>query len=488
MTTNPKDSYIIFYDLETTDLNPTGQILNFALVAVDHNYDEVEELKGTIALTPTQLPNPYAILANRVDVIEHQKNPTYKTERDAMLDIAGFIEYYKERSRRPLIVVGYNTTRFDLFYLRTVMTRNGVNPYIGSPNNKTRYDKDVLHIGQYVATIDPEFKKLFTKEDGKVSLRLETVSKKLGLLQGKQEHESRADVDITIKLAKYYLEYYNIHLDTFESYQARDYEKTKTVIQKVHPNDDRHHHNPDENAVGSGRMVYFDGNDPQRKGQSLWIDLDKWKAGAGRDAVSWYNMHTSTFFVSGKVEFDPAEIDAAINSYPNLTLANFFPEKNCDVEAWIYMIDYGTTNLLSELVSLQDPTWRTECLAHINTKLIDPKQRKYFTQLYKRYLLNTQKNHDDEYNAMLKAYALYRYGGKMKVNRYDCVSVYEKGVFNADFHATWNELVADIDKLLSERTDPEDIHLLTQLKQFYLNSKIYKIAGKELQTIHRIKK
>jgi hypothetical protein len=487
MTTDPKESYIIFYDLETTDLYPTGQILNFALVATDHNYEEVEELKGTIAITPTQLPNPYAILANRVDVIEHNKNPTYRTEREAMLDIAGFIEYYKERSRRPVIFVGYNTTRFDLFYLRTVMTRNGINPYIGSPNNKTRYDKDVLHVGQYVATQDPEFRKMFLKDDGKVSLRLEIVSKKLGLLEGKQAHESRADVDITIKLAKYYLEHYNIHLDEFQSYQVKEFEKTRTVVQKLHPNDDKHHHNQDENNAGPGQMVYFTGNDPARKGQSLWIDLEKWRNGKGKDAVSWYNMHTSTFFNGGKVNCDPAEVERAIASYPDLTLANFFPDKNCDVEAWIYMMDYATSNVFAELVGTEDPNWRAAILSEIKSRVPDQKQQKYFGQLYKRYILNTQKTHDETYDDMLKAYALYRYGGKMKVDRYDCTTTYQDGVHLPSFHITWNELLGEISKLKETKSDPEDLHLLNQLEKFYLDSKINKLAGAELSKIVRKK-
>ena len=82
----------IFYDLETTDLNYCGQILNYAFVEVDEDWKEVSEFCGKVKISRTQLPNPYAILANRVNVLTHDGDP----EHIAVLHGSGVLRHNDE--------------------------------------------------------------------------------------------------------------------------------------------------------------------------------------------------------------------------------------------------------------------------------------------------------------------------------------------------------------------------------------------------------
>lgn len=463
----------VFYDLETTDLSTVGQIINFAFVLTDNNYNVTDEFCGKIKLGKTQLPNPYAILANRVDVLELQAAKDTYTEKEAMDEIYSFLTEAYETSRQGFSMIGYNNVRFDLLYLRTCLTRNGLNPYIGG---KYTNHRDVLHACQKVACIDPVFKQKFLTADSKVSLKLERVAQKTGLLVGKQSHESRDDVYLTIELAKWIRNTYALDVHSYDSYEVKNYENNGTVIQKIHPSDQKYHDNEDENPANSGRMTLLEKNERY----SLWIDLDKWKAGEGKKSISWYNKKTSPFFVPEASaarlisDISPEEVEQAKKDLSQYNLANFFDDKNCDVEAHIYRLDLYKSDGTRPFDNF--------CYA---IKTNSPKELldKHSANLYIRYVINNSK----DWEKFIKPYALYRYGGRMKTNRFDCVSKYQEGVYNEDFHPTWNEMVEQLNNMISESKSDDDTKLLTSLKTYYFQSEIYRSAGNELDQINRQK-
>ena len=179
--------YVIF-DLETSDLNCVGQILNFAFVEVDENFNLKSSLRDKIKICPMQLPMPEAILSNRIDVIEHQKEAT-ETEFSAMCKIYNYIESLCEYE--PVRLIGYNSNSFDIHYLRTSLIRNGFNPYFGG---QLTYG-DLLHAVNRLAVSNDEFlSKLKRKDNGKPSMSLEPVCRAMGLMNEDAKQIGRAHV------------------------------------------------------------------------------------------------------------------------------------------------------------------------------------------------------------------------------------------------------------------------------------------------------
>ena len=189
--------YAIFYDLETTDRNCIGQILNYSFILVDDELKPIDEISGLVRISRLQLPEPGAILANRTDVLEHQR-VAQDNERLAMQKISDFIWSCIRRAKGAVAFAGYNSSRFDLQYLRTSLIRNGFNPYF---DNKLSA-RDLLHVVQKAYLTSEELRskvREVRKGEKKLSLSLETVTRALELLDGVQAHESRADVLLTIR-------------------------------------------------------------------------------------------------------------------------------------------------------------------------------------------------------------------------------------------------------------------------------------------------
>ena len=213
--------YAVFYDLETTSKNTIGQILNYSFILVDDEMKPIGELSGLVKMSRLQLPEPGAILANRTDVVEHQK-VAVDNEPTAMKKIEQFISKCIQTAQGAIAFVGYNSSRFDLGYLRTSFIRNGINPYFKGLLSS----RDLLHAVQKAYLTSAEFRDAVQKQcrgEKRLSLSLQTVSHALGLLEGVQAHESREDVLLTIRLAVWLKEHCTIDVRSYEAYEAAEY-------------------------------------------------------------------------------------------------------------------------------------------------------------------------------------------------------------------------------------------------------------------------
>jgi exodeoxyribonuclease I len=66
----PPTTYL-FYDLETSGLNPAfDQILQFAAIRTDADFQEIERHNFRIRLRPDIIPSPGALLATDVSVLK----------------------------------------------------------------------------------------------------------------------------------------------------------------------------------------------------------------------------------------------------------------------------------------------------------------------------------------------------------------------------------------------------------------------------------
>lgn len=431
----------VFFDLETTDLSPVGQILNYAFIEVDENFNLKSLLKDKIKISPTQLPTPEAILANKIDVLQHQKEAPFN-EFKAMHSIHSYIQNLCEYEQVKLI--GYNSNSFDLHYLRTSFIRNGFNPYFGG---QLIYG-DVLHLVNKLSVSNDEFlSRLKRKENGKPSMSLESVCKALNLISedSKQEHESLSDVLLTIELAKELKNSYDIDIKTYSSYEiSKRYSDFDAVELYAHFDD-------------SGKKISEDSCiytiHEHNKSTALWTNLKKFKDGLGKSSMSWCNKNTSPFFVKRYIRDSSlrAECDDARERLSDITIQNFWPEKDCDIEQSIYTLPINEIKTLSNAIHNKD------------LYLLKENKNKYANILYLRFLCNNVES--EEVDSIASKYILYRYSGQMRLDKG------ERESSEKLWHPTYEELLHRAEKYYLESGDV----LMKNLIQFYKDSKIAKM-------------
>lgn len=456
--------YAIFYDLETTDKNPIGQILNYSFVMVDDDLQPIDEISGLVKISRLQLPEAGAILANRTNVLEHQRIAS-DHERDAMRRIEAFLSACIQRARGAVAFVGYNSSRFDLPYLRTSLVRNGFNPYFGgklSPH-------DLLHACQKAYLISAPFRALIKEQrkgEKKLSLSLQTVGKALGLLDGTQAHESREDVMLTIKVAEWLKRECGIDVTTYEPYEGLKLHSTARSG-AVYMMEEPEYDITLDTHLATTPMTLL-ANDNKR---ALWINLERYSVKQDPSAISWRSAQKSAFFVSDQalqLSDVQALARAAIKQFSAITLANFFSTTTCDIEQFIYRMDFHCMDLLSRAIREN----KRELLASLK----EPEAKVLFT----RYRLSSPELDLSEPASadMLRRYALHRYGAKLQMAR----TIREEGA-EGNYHTTLGQMVQALQQnrdaaLLQGNTD--DIALLDALEGFYRGSELVRVAGGEL--------
>jgi hypothetical protein len=458
--------HAVFYDLETSDKNAIGQIINYCFIYVDEQLRPIDELSGLIKLSRLQIPDAGAILANRTDVLKHQSEaPDYEPE--AMNSIASFLQSCIARAKGAVALVGYNSSRFDLGYLRTSLVRNGINPYF----DQQIVPRDLLHAVHKAYLISPKFRDLVLKERGdekKLSLSLQTIGHSLGLLEGVQAHESREDVVLTLKVAEWLRRECDIDPTTFEGYEGLRLHSTArsgTVYFQEQPEYDL-----DVGQVSSKTPVTL--LDSSNKA-GLWVDLERYAAKQSPECIMWRSAGKHPFFVAPHAS-DDADLRrlarSAITQFKGVTLRNFFKSSTCDVEMDIYRLDFDNLAIFTRAVQGNDKKLLDQCTS--------PEAKILWAR---RLLASPRASVDDPKTAeMLRQYALYRYGGRLQLAR----SVSERDEeSDTNFHSTLSEMMQ---RLLQSREaavagrNSADLHLLDALERYIRGSDIVRVAGQEL--------
>jgi len=457
--------YSIFYDLETTSKYTIGQILNYCFTLVDEKLQPVRELAGKIKISRLELPQPGAILANRTDVLHHQAT-VIDTEPVAMKRIAHFIAGAL-RETQSLNFIGYNSSRFDLKYLRTSLARNGINPYFGG---RLVY-RDLLHVAKKLAATEPRFPQVVVEDERnpaggtRLSLSLESLARACGVLSGDQAHEARADVGITIALAQVFRDSFGLDVTRYRSYElSKFHERPRMgdVVGMIYPNYD--------SAPGAPRKIVtpitlIEGNDRS----ALWVDLDRYRNGVGRRSIRWFNP-TTHWLAAERYEPSTEVLSLAQQAqeeFRSVSLEHYFSEKRCDIEEFIYRlkpaamdalgraIERGDSGLVSEIEDARILFWRHR-LAYFEPTESDPRGEGWFEQVAKRY-------------------ALHRYGGDLRVDGDDSSGV------EPPCHPTLQAMVEELETArASSPLESEDVALLESLRSFYERSDIVRLAGAEL--------
>jgi len=506
-----KTPVAIFYDLETSDKSPIGQILNYSFIAVDKNLSPVAECSGDIRFTRLQLPSPEAILKNRVHVTKHQASVSI-TEREAMASIAQFIaaqikSFQSDSSVAPqgtkqkLVFIGYNSSKFDLPFLRTSWIRNGMNPYFGG----NLLYKDLLLGVRKLSISHPEFPRFAAegpprrRPDGEVetprlSLSLETITHALRLLEGAQSHHSRDDVLLTIKLAKTLQEKFGLDILTYEPFEAGPWLKAPTpgrIFWMFSPNYSLAQDEVEKKGTSERTpLALLEAN----YRYALFINLERFARGEGRRSIQWFNQAGGALYFGGAAEERESIVSAegdhmalgalaakAREELKGITLGNFFSTSTCDIEQDIYRLDMARIGALEKALWGGDTKPLSE-LKDREAKIV------YLRALLAQYRWETgalpnppesaTSQQDARMAGMLRDYALHRYGGKLQLTK----SLEGVAVDDA-FHASLAQLYARLNACEAEaktRGAATDLELLQAVREFYEQSEIVQLAGDKL--------
>ena len=167
----------IFSDFETSSRDLIGQIISYAFVLTNEQFQPIENLTGKIKLNRTQCPEVDALLVNKIQVSELQEAGL--TEYQASKDVFNFLNKAISKYGQCHLV-GFNSNQFDIGFLRTLLIRYGINPYFeGKLKNL-----DIMHFAQHLAFYYPDkfpWVQSQSEKNSYYSFRLEDLTSAAGL-------------------------------------------------------------------------------------------------------------------------------------------------------------------------------------------------------------------------------------------------------------------------------------------------------------------
>ncbi len=183
----------VFYDFETSGTNRYfDQPIQIAAALVNEDLKVVETLNETCKLKDGIVPNPQALLINKIKI-------------DTLKNGQSFFEmvnkvHSKFTDWSPATFIGYNSLFFDEVVLRQSLYQSLYDPYLTNTNNNRR--ADLYHIMCAIAKLRPSVVKLgFNPKTEKESYKLEYLAIANNVEQ-KQAHDAISDVYATIGIAK----------------------------------------------------------------------------------------------------------------------------------------------------------------------------------------------------------------------------------------------------------------------------------------------
>ncbi|MDT8318567.1 MAG: exonuclease domain-containing protein [bacterium] len=184
-------STYLFYDLETTGLNKCfDQILQFAAIRTDMNFNELERYTTYIQLRPDVIYSPGAMITNRISIFESMSG---------LCEYEAIKEIHRLLNQPGTISLGYNSLKFDDEFLRFSFHRNLFPPYTHQYADGC-YRMDILPVTACYFLFKNDIMK-WPEIDGAPTLKLEHLSEANRLARG-PAHNALVDVEATIALAR----------------------------------------------------------------------------------------------------------------------------------------------------------------------------------------------------------------------------------------------------------------------------------------------
>jgi exodeoxyribonuclease-1 len=125
----------IFYDTETTGADPKfDQILQFAAILTDDDFNPVDQLEIRSRLLPHIVPMPKAMEVTGVTVVQ-----LIDHETPSHFEMTSQI-HAKLSAWAPAILVGYNSVKFDEELLRRAFYQSLLPIYLTNTGGNARLD------------------------------------------------------------------------------------------------------------------------------------------------------------------------------------------------------------------------------------------------------------------------------------------------------------------------------------------------------------
>ncbi|MEZ8292776.1 exodeoxyribonuclease I [Vibrio splendidus] len=185
-----------FMDYESTGTNPWhDQVVQAAIIQTDKDLNILPDGQHNILVKvrPDVIPNPIAFLVTKIDVNE--------------LFSKGISEFELAHKMQSIFkgkglsaTTGYNSLNFDDVLTRSLLFRNMLDPYEhewAKGNGRI----DIFKLVQLTYAFYPEILNFPRNDLGKISLKLEDLSKANGITH-LNAHDAMSDVIATIEIAK----------------------------------------------------------------------------------------------------------------------------------------------------------------------------------------------------------------------------------------------------------------------------------------------
>ena len=185
---------LVFYDTETTGTHTAfDQILQFAAIHTDDDFNELDRFEIRCRLSPHIVPSPGAMRVTGVSVAQ-LTDPNLPSHYEMVRAIRRKLEAWS-----PAVFIGYNSLQFDEQLLRQALFQTLHAPYLTNTNGNSR--ADVLRIVQAASVFVPNTITIPLGERGQPVFRLDRLAPVNGFDHA-NAHDALADVEATIHLCR----------------------------------------------------------------------------------------------------------------------------------------------------------------------------------------------------------------------------------------------------------------------------------------------
>jgi hypothetical protein len=456
----------IFYDFETSSRELLGQILSYSFIVTDATYNTIDECSGYIKLNRLQLPEPEAILVNKIDISWLQKNGD--SEYDAALKIHSFLNKLLSTGV-SWTLVGFNSNQFDLNFLRVLFIRYGLNPYFKGKLKNT----DMLHVSQHVA-FENESSFPWTLKDSDTPyyvFTLEALTKGFDLLKGTQTHDAKEDVLLTIALAKHYKNHYNLSLETFIPFNL---EETSTVDNQTLFKVKTRHFPKDKESLNKYTYKTYMLLAPVGKA-FLCIDLETVNSSEPLKSMRYFNSNKNFLITEALTTIEQEMAETVISKIKDIDLFKILKQtpnhyfdlikKEWDIDYQIHELGFKNIDRLGPIVLtlIKTPFVYEATLKQLLRYRNDEKDT-FLIQLYNRVYLNY---HPPPQMKYIQKYITPRYITGELLKNWDNFRPIEDSI----------EFITTI--LKNENIDERDKTNMQALKTYYKEFSLNYIPGKE---------
>ena len=184
----------VFYDTETTGTETAfDQILQFAAIKTDDDFNELDRINVRCRLLPHIIPAPGALRATGVTP-DMLTDPSLPTHYEAIRQIRAKLLKWS-----PATFIGFNSLGFDEDLLRQAFFQTLHPAYLTNTGGNGR--SDAMRIAHAASIYAPASINVPTNERGRETFRLEYLAPANGYNHD-QAHEAMADVEATIYMAR----------------------------------------------------------------------------------------------------------------------------------------------------------------------------------------------------------------------------------------------------------------------------------------------